>query len=124
MQRNFLTPHPALGVGKPTSVMTAEKPWAKAIHVATADARNAASRLAVTIKKERVYMSETKISSAQLKRLQVLWGQYASHEMTKYSRADRLIWASEQTKRTILSFTDLTLSEASDLINLLQAELG
>ncbi|MGC2694927.1 MAG: hypothetical protein WA738_03970 [Candidatus Angelobacter sp.] len=69
-------------------------------------------------------MTHTVITSAQLQRLQVLWGQYARHEMTKYSRADRLIWASEQTKRTILSFKDLTLSEASDLINLLQAELG
>ena len=69
-------------------------------------------------------MPESKISSAQLTRLQVLWSQYARHEMTKYSRADRLVWASEQTKRTILSFKDLTLSEASDLINLLQAELG
>jgi len=69
-------------------------------------------------------MTQTMITPAQLKRLQVLWGQYARHDMAKYSRADRLIWASEQTKRTILSFKDLTLSEASDLINLLQSELG
>src|SRR5580765_435992 len=69
-------------------------------------------------------MTQTMITAAQLTRLQVLWGQYARHDMAKYSRADRLIWASEQTKRTILSFKDLTLSEASDLINLLQTELG
>lgn len=69
-------------------------------------------------------MTQTMITDAQLKRLQVLWGQYARRDMAKYSRADRLIWASEQAKRTVLSFKDLTLSEASDLINLLQAELG
>jgi hypothetical protein len=69
-------------------------------------------------------MTTAMITAAQLKRLQVLWGQYVRHDMAKYSRADRLIWASEQTKRTILSFKDLTLTEASDLINLLQAELG
>lgn len=69
-------------------------------------------------------MTQAKITVAQLTRLQVVWSQYVRREMVKYTRADRLIWASEQTKRTILSFKDLTLSEASDLINLLQSELG
>jgi hypothetical protein len=69
-------------------------------------------------------MTQTKISTAQLTRLQVLWTQYASREMMKNSRDERLRWASEQTKRAISSFKELTLSEASDLINLLQSEMG
>jgi hypothetical protein len=69
-------------------------------------------------------MPETKISDAQLTRLQVLWSQYVRREMIKNSRDERLRWASEQTKRAISSFKELTLSEASDLINLLQAEMG
>jgi hypothetical protein len=69
-------------------------------------------------------MTQTKISAAQLTRLQVLWTQYASREMMKNSRHERLRWASEQTKRAISSFKELTLSEASDLINLLQSEMG
>jgi hypothetical protein len=69
-------------------------------------------------------MSGQSISAAQLTRLQVLWSQYVSREMMKNSREERLRWASEQTKRAISSYKDLTLSEASDLINLLQAELG
>ena len=69
-------------------------------------------------------MSKTGISSAQLTRLQVLWNQYASREMIKNSRDERLRWASEQTKRAISSFKELTLAEASDLINLLQSEMG
>ncbi|MFL6310625.1 MAG: hypothetical protein ACJ71W_00840 [Terriglobales bacterium] len=69
-------------------------------------------------------MTKTGISAAQLTRLQVLWTQYASREMMKNSRDERLRWASEQTKRAISSFKELTLSEASDLINLLQSEMG
>jgi hypothetical protein len=69
-------------------------------------------------------MTQTNISSAQLTRLQVLWSQHASREMIKNSRDERLRWACEQIKRAISSFKDLTLTEASDLINLLQAELG
>jgi hypothetical protein len=69
-------------------------------------------------------MSKTGISDAQLTRLQVLWNQYVRREMIKNSREDRLRWASEQTKRAISSFKELALSEASDLINLLQSEMG
>lgn len=69
-------------------------------------------------------MTETAITSAQLKRLQVLWTQYARREMIKNSREERLHWASIQAKRPVFTFNELTLSEASDLINLLQAELG
>lgn len=64
------------------------------------------------------------ISAAQLKRLQVLWNQHASREMEPNSRAARLCWASAQVNRVLGSFKELTLAEASDLINLLQAELG
>ena len=67
----------------------------------------------------------SKISRDQLRRLQTLWGQYARREMWGgNSRERRLRWASEQARREISSFNDLTLSEASDLINLLQGELG
>ncbi|HEV7522418.1 MAG TPA: hypothetical protein VGP89_15045 [Candidatus Angelobacter sp.] len=69
-------------------------------------------------------MPESNISDAQLTRLQVLWSQYVRREMIKNSRDERLRWASEQTKRAISSFKELTLSEASDLINLLQTEMG
>jgi len=69
-------------------------------------------------------MTQQKISNAQLTRLQVLWSQYVHREMIKNSRDERLRWASEQTKRAISSFKELTLSEASDLINLLQSEMG
>jgi hypothetical protein len=69
-------------------------------------------------------MSKTGISDAQLKRLQVLWNKYVSREMIKNSRDERLRWASQQIKRAISSFKELRLSEASDLINLLQSEMG
>lgn len=75
-------------------------------------------------------MPDKTISRDQLKRLQTLWGKYASHEMVKNSRDERLRWANEhlyhmQGKlRGLMSFKELTQSEASDLINLLQGELG
>lgn len=65
-----------------------------------------------------------KISSAQLTRLQTLWNQYAGHEMVANTRAARLSWATENCKRPITSFSDLTASESSGLINLLQDSLG
>lgn len=69
--------------------------------------------------------SESKISTPQLKRLQTLWGQYASRTILKSdSRDERLSWASGVVNRTIASFKELTLAEASTLINLLQSELG
>jgi hypothetical protein len=70
-------------------------------------------------------MSNTNISAAQLTRLQVLWGQYAKHVKWGYGgREQRLCWTRDQIGRNISSFKELTLSEASDLINLLQSELG
>jgi hypothetical protein len=70
-------------------------------------------------------MSEGKITRDQMKRLQTLWGQYARKaSWDNGGREQRLSWASSITKRDISSFNDLRLSEASDLINILQADLG
>jgi hypothetical protein len=69
-------------------------------------------------------MAETKITREQLKRLQTLWGQYARHEMIVASREARLTWAQEQIGRFIGSFRELTVSEASTLINALQGFMG
>lgn len=74
-------------------------------------------------------MFETKITRDQLKRLQTLWGQHAHREffaraMETLDRDLRLKWASEHTKREIKSFNDLTVTEASMLINLLQGAMG
>jgi len=69
-------------------------------------------------------MQAQSISAAQLTRLQVLWNQHANREMMQNSRAARLCWASAQVDRVLSSFKELTLSEASTLINLLQAEMG
>jgi hypothetical protein len=78
-------------------------------------------------------MTQTMITAAQLKRLQVLWGQYARREMIKNSREERLSWANENLRNRALgaqrlsciaSFKELTLAEASGLINALQSILG
>lgn len=69
-------------------------------------------------------MPETKITHEQLKRLQTLWGQYARHEMIVGSREARLTWAQEQIGHFIGSFRELTLTEASTLINILQGAMG
>ena len=75
-------------------------------------------------------MSSKKISKPQLRRLQTLWGQYVRHEMVANSRAERLRWANSVLSHAksarlspIQSFAELTGTEASELINLLQAEL-
>jgi hypothetical protein len=68
-------------------------------------------------------MSKTNISAAQLTRLQVLWGQYARREIINIHREERLTWAGEQIGRFIGSFKELTLSEASMLINILQSAM-
>jgi hypothetical protein len=70
-------------------------------------------------------MNSHNITRDQMKRLQTLWGQYArKSSWDNGGREQRLSWASAITKRTITSFSNLSLSEASDLINLLQGELG
>lgn len=75
-------------------------------------------------------MPGKKISRAQLKRLQTLWSQHARHELLKNSREERLRWANEHLyhiegkTRGLTSFAELTQREGSDLINLLQGQLG
>lgn len=69
-------------------------------------------------------MPEATITRDQLKRLQTLWGQYARREMIANHREARLTWAGEQLGHFISSFSDLTISEASALINVLQGSMG
>ena len=62
------------------------------------------------------------ITSGQLKRLQVLYSQYARHslDVTANTRDERIAWASRQTSRLVASFKDLTLDEGKHLIDTLQ----
>jgi hypothetical protein len=64
------------------------------------------------------------ITTNQMRRLQTLYSQYASHAIDGNSREARMAWASEQTGRAIASFKDLTFAEAKHLIDALQAQLG
>lgn len=66
------------------------------------------------------------ISSAQLRRAQVLFSQYARRtlDVTEDLRTARLHYASELTKREISSFSELTRREAHTLINTLQRAMG
>ncbi len=66
-----------------------------------------------------------KITPAQLKRLQVLYGQFARKSLDAGDGRDaRLSWASEQTGRTITSFSDLESIEAKRMIDGLQQLLN
>jgi hypothetical protein len=66
------------------------------------------------------------ITPQQLRRLQVLYGQYERHslDLSGKSREERLEWASERIGRVIKSFKDLTLDEAKKLIDALQGLLN
>lgn len=69
------------------------------------------------------------ITRDQLKRLQTLWGKFARHEMLPTTREERLRWANDQLNYPdpadrLTSFNQLTLAEASSLINALQSALG
>lgn len=73
--------------------------------------------------------TEKPISSGQLKRLQVLYGQLCrhtdqGHADPKVARESRLIWASGLIERPIASFSDLTQNDARHLIDTLQGQLG
>lgn len=68
--------------------------------------------------------SQSQITSGQMKRLQVLYGQLARHTMEGADRASRLAWAAAMVKRPIASFYDLTDAEARYLIDGIQAQLG
>ena len=64
------------------------------------------------------------ITPQQIKRLQVLYGQYEAHTLdVDRGRAARLTWASERCGRPIASFKDLTLDEGGKLIDTIQGVL-
>ncbi|HLJ89535.1 MAG TPA: hypothetical protein VKZ53_22185 [Candidatus Angelobacter sp.] len=79
-----------------------------------------------------------KISVQQLRRLQTLWTQYARHDLMAQAawielgqtatatdpRERRLAWASAKLKKQIVSFSDLSVDDATTLINFLQDEMG
>lgn len=67
---------------------------------------------------------EKLISPNQLKRLQVLYGQFARHTDQDAGREARMKWASDMTQRAIASFKDLTIDEARRMIDTLQGQLG
>jgi hypothetical protein len=67
---------------------------------------------------------DKQISSGQLKRLQVLYGQLCRHTDQRADRESRLIWASGLVERPITSFSDLTQNDARHLIDTLQGQLG
>lgn len=65
------------------------------------------------------------ISKPQLRRLQVLYGQYVRHSLDAApTREGRIAWASSRIGRPIDSFSDLTLDEGKKLIDGLQSALG
>jgi hypothetical protein len=64
------------------------------------------------------------ITPAQMKRLQVLYGQLARHTQEGVDRASRLAWASQLVRRPIVSFKELTLADARHLIDTIQGQLG
>jgi hypothetical protein len=65
------------------------------------------------------------ITKAQLGRLQTLYAQLVSREIgMDSSREGRLVWATERVGRKIRSFSDLTVQEATGMIDGLQGFLG
>ena len=65
------------------------------------------------------------ITAPQLRRLQVLYGQYCHHSLdTGNTREERLAFASERIGRAITSYSDLTIEEGKKLIDGLQSALG
>lgn len=67
------------------------------------------------------------ITKGQMVRLQTLYSQLSAHSIegsAQDSRSARLMWASEQTGRSIASFSALTTEEAVRLIDGLQGQLG
>lgn len=68
---------------------------------------------------------ELKIRPAQLKRLQVLYAQFARHEIgVGTSREERIAWASGHLHKRLSSFNDMTANDAGFLIDQLQTHLG
>jgi hypothetical protein len=73
-------------------------------------------------------MTDLRITSGQMKRLQTLYGQLCAHTQQSSDRAARIAWASQLLGRAenerLASFSDLTQSDARHLIDALQAQLG
>lgn len=69
--------------------------------------------------------NSTTITSAQLKRLQVLYSQYERRSLDATPGRDaRIAWATQQLGRIIRSFSNLTADEARRLIDMLQGQMG
>jgi hypothetical protein len=67
----------------------------------------------------------SKITKLQLKRVQVLYSQFAARSFDAGpSREARIAWASEKLGRSITSFSDLSKDDAHKLIDTLQGGLG
>lgn len=64
------------------------------------------------------------ITKDQLKRLQVLYAQLARHTDQEPTREARIGWAQALVQRPIASFSDLTVADATHLIDTLQGQLG
>lgn len=64
------------------------------------------------------------ITKDQLKRLQVLYAQLARHTDQEPTREARIGWAQSLVQREIASFSDLTVADATHLIDTLQGQLG
>ena len=69
-------------------------------------------------------MSSQPINAGQMKRLQVLYGQFCAHTQQSSSREARIGWAQALVMRPIASFSELTVSEGAHLIDTLQGQLG
>ena len=68
---------------------------------------------------------ERPINPAQLKRLQVLYGQLAHREIGMSTARDaRLAWAGQRLGRSVTSFSLLSAGDAGFLIDSLQQQLG
>jgi hypothetical protein len=66
------------------------------------------------------------ITRAQLSALQTLYSRWFAHSLQEKAdqRTARLAWATEALGRVVLSFKELTRSEAYQLINVLKVSLG
>lgn len=71
-------------------------------------------------------MKQRLITRDQMKRLQVLYSQFArrSFDSGDGGREARLAWASQLVGHPVSSFSDLSVSDARHLIDVLQGQLG
>jgi hypothetical protein len=65
------------------------------------------------------------ITKPQRTRLQILYSQFAAHEIgVSTSREARIAWATERLQKPVTSFSNLTVEDAGWLIDQLQQQLG